>query len=130
MKICKICKKEKSLTEFFSNGYTPKGTKKIKPGCKRCETDYKRQLMVKIYSSIVDLKCVICGYDTCFSAIDFHHLDPSQKDFGIRDTQLRNIKKLRNEIAKCAVVCVRCHREHHAGFLEINKSHQAKLKPI
>lgn len=28
-------------------------------------------------------KCQICGYDKCDSALEFHHLDPSQKDFGI-----------------------------------------------
>lgn len=28
-------------------------------------------------------KCCICGYDKCKDALDFHHLDPTKKDFGI-----------------------------------------------
>ena len=27
--------------------------------------------------------CQICGYDRCIEALEFHHLDPSQKEFGI-----------------------------------------------
>lgn len=26
-------------------------------------------------------KCCICGYNKCIEALEFHHLDPSQKDF-------------------------------------------------
>ena len=128
MKICSTCKHEKPLTEFFSNGYTPKGTKKIKPKCKTCEVKANHETMKGIFKSIVELKCVVCGYDRCWSAIEFHHLDPSEKDFGIRDRQIRNRDKLRAEIAKCAVLCSICHKEHHAGLLEINESHRAILK--
>jgi len=28
-------------------------------------------------------KCRICGYDRCDGALQFHHLDPSKKDFQI-----------------------------------------------
>jgi hypothetical protein len=28
-------------------------------------------------------KCQRCGYNRCVEALDFHHLDPSQKDFRI-----------------------------------------------
>ena len=28
-------------------------------------------------------KCEICGYDKNLAALDFHHLDPNQKDFEI-----------------------------------------------
>ena len=26
-------------------------------------------------------KCGICGYNKCIEALEFHHLDPSQKEF-------------------------------------------------
>ena len=26
-------------------------------------------------------KCCVCGYNKCIEALEFHHLDPSQKDF-------------------------------------------------
>lgn len=28
-------------------------------------------------------KCSICGYDRCKGALEFHHMDPNEKDFGI-----------------------------------------------
>jgi len=27
--------------------------------------------------------CEICGYNRCMEALEFHHLDPTKKDFGI-----------------------------------------------
>ncbi len=128
MKTCKRCEETKELTEYYSNGKTYKGTKKFKANCKPCEQIIKVEQMISIFDSIVDLECAICGYDKCFAAIDFHHLDPQEKDFGIRDIQLRNKDKLRKEIAKCAVLCVRCHREYHAGAIEVTEEHRAILK--
>jgi hypothetical protein len=40
----------------------------------------------KIRQMAVEYKgnsCQICGYNRCIEALEFHHLDPSQKDFGI-----------------------------------------------
>ena len=28
-------------------------------------------------------KCIICGFDGFIEALEFHHLDPTKKDFGI-----------------------------------------------
>lgn len=28
-------------------------------------------------------KCSVCGYSKCKGALEFHHLDPKEKDFGI-----------------------------------------------
>jgi hypothetical protein len=27
--------------------------------------------------------CEVCGYNHCIEALEFHHLDPTKKDFGI-----------------------------------------------
>ena len=31
-------------------------------------------------------KCQRCGYNTCLKALEFHHLDPSKKDFTISNS--------------------------------------------
>lgn len=65
-------------------------------------------------------KCQICGYDKCLDALDFHHIDPSQKDWSIKSSLMRKsliLGKLKPELDKCALVCCRCHREIHAGIL-------------
>ena len=62
-------------------------------------------------------KCIICGYDTCLAALDFHHPDPSKKN-GYGTGALKShwsFEKNMAELDKCILVCVRCHREIHAG---------------
>lgn len=59
-------------------------------------------------------KCEICGYDKCLGALDFHHLDPFQKDFTISNSNIyKNLDKLKEEVNKCILVCANCHREIH-----------------
>ena len=62
-------------------------------------------------------KCVCCGYSKCLAALDFHHKNPEEKNgygtgalFSHRTFE-RNIE----ELDKCVLLCVRCHREIHAG---------------
>ena len=59
-------------------------------------------------------KCEICGYNKCISALEFHHLDPNEKDFGIgQKGYTRSIEKNKEEANKCILVCANCHREIH-----------------
>ncbi len=44
---------------------------------------------------------------------DFHHLDASQKDFSFREYY--PWEKTKQELKKCIMVCVNCHRRRHAG---------------
>lgn len=64
-------------------------------------------------------KCCICGYDKCNEALDFHHLNPENKDFSISSTH-KNIDILKKEVDKCILVCCRCHREIHAGLIDLD----------
>jgi 5-methylcytosine-specific restriction endonuclease McrA len=61
--------------------------------------------------------CMLCGYDRCIGALHFHHVDPSQKAFGIsRKGFTRSIQKMREEAAKCVLLCSNCHAEVEAGI--------------
>ncbi|MEP6924664.1 MAG: HNH endonuclease signature motif containing protein [Pyrinomonadaceae bacterium] len=64
--------------------------------------------------------CQICGYKRCIEALEFHHLDPKQKSFGISSKgYARSWEKVKQEIEKCALLCANCHREFHAGMLQL-----------
>ena len=63
-------------------------------------------------------KCQVCGYDSCKNALDFHHLDPTKKEFTLSSWKIKNLERLGNEAKKCVLLCCRCHRELHAGFLD------------
>lgn len=60
-------------------------------------------------------KCQKCGYDkSCPSAFDFHHRDPTMKEFGIGSKgSTRSFEKLKAEADKCDLLCCRCHAEVH-----------------
>lgn len=58
-------------------------------------------------------KCEICGYDKCINALEFHHLDPNEKDFTIGQYSTLSFDKIKNEVDKCILVCSNCHREIH-----------------
>ena len=58
-------------------------------------------------------KCEKCGYNKCIDALDFHHLDPKEKDFNVGGKSF-NLERLKKEVDKCVLVCANCHREIHA----------------
>jgi hypothetical protein len=63
---------------------------------------------------------VICGYDRCDAALQFHHRDPALKDFslGVRGIT-RGIDKLREEAKKCVLLCATCHAEVEVGVAQL-----------
>ena len=65
-------------------------------------------------------RCQICGYDRCPEAMEFHHFDNDKKDFGISQKgYTRSWKKVKAELDKCIMLCANCHREVHAGLLQL-----------
>lgn len=65
-------------------------------------------------------KCVICGYDKCIQSLEFHHIDPKEKDFTISG-KTKAFDKMKKEIDKCMLVCSNCHSEIHCGMVDISK---------
>ena len=47
--------------------------------------------------------------------MDFHHLDPMEKDFSISE-RMTSFEAILPELAKCSLLCCRCHREVHDGW--------------
>lgn len=58
-------------------------------------------------------KCCKCGYNKCLPAMDFHHIDPSQKDYQISELRTKNWKIVQSELDKCVLLCRNCHAEEH-----------------
>jgi len=57
-------------------------------------------------------KCKKCGYNKCVDALEFHHLDPNEKDFTIAGKSY-SFERLKSEADKCIMVCSNCHKEIH-----------------
>lgn len=60
------------------------------------------------------LKCAKCGEDNP-ATLDFHHLDPSEKELNIGSVISKGWGKDRilKEVEKCVVLCANCHRKEH-----------------
>lgn len=57
-------------------------------------------------------KCQRCGYDKSLRALEFHHLDPKEKNFTIGETNASFLEQ-KEEIKKCILLCSNCHAELH-----------------
>ena len=59
-------------------------------------------------------KCSICGYDRCVDALEFHHEDPTIKEFKLGSGNTMPWKEYKQEALKCILVCSNCHKEIHS----------------
>lgn len=109
---CTICNKE-----YKYRSGSGVGTKT----CYSCAA-YKRRAKLKL--KMVNYKggkCEKCGYNKCHKALQFHHIDPSNKDINLSASLAANHKwdKIQPELDKCQLLCANCHIEIEA---EIYKS--------
>lgn len=130
MKQCSKCKETKELNQFNKN------QNKLSSWCKVCVKDRSRMFYLENKEKqlnkfkkqnkeranfILSLKenkcCQKCNYNKCSASLDFHHLDPKQKDFNIsgfkRTRGFKDLDLIYNEIEKCIILCSNCHREFH-----------------
>lgn len=77
-------------------------------------------------------KCEICGYSNNIAALDFHHLDPNEKEFNLSE-KVRDAgwDRIKTEVEKCQLLCANCHRELHcpldAAMIEAVYDYDGKL---
>ncbi len=70
-------------------------------------------------------KCMICGYDKCPSAFDFHHIEVWLKDFTI-SAKMTSWERIEPELRKVELLCARCHREVHEGLHTGHIEHEGR----
>jgi hypothetical protein len=67
-------------------------------------------------------RCRLCGYDRYAGALEFHHLDPEEKSFGLSVRGItRSLEALRAEARKCVLLCSNCHAEVEAGVASLKE---------
>lgn len=120
-KICTKCGKELSIEEFNWRNKA-KGTRRSE--CKYCHSGYMKKVYQDKKQAVQALKeqscCAKCG-ETRGYVLDYHHVDPSQKENTIArmTSNYYSLDKVNKEIEKCVCLCSNCHREFH-HFEEIN----------
>lgn len=91
--------------------------------CKRCRVEAvtaRRRRVKRVLIEEAGGRCVLCGYDRFPGALQFHHLDPAEKSFGLAVQGVaRSLEKARAEAAKCVLMCANCHAEVEGGVATI-----------
>jgi hypothetical protein len=67
-------------------------------------------------SLLSQFPCVTCGNPDP-TVIEWHHVDPSNKSFGIRKFMLKPHEEWWDEVLKCIPVCANCHKKIHKNKL-------------
>lgn len=128
--VCCCCKIEKEEKEFTFKNKKKNVRNKT---CKSCFKETRRKWYDKYKEKIIEkniknkeknllwfneyrkeLKCVRCG-ENHPACLEFHHKDPKKKEYTVSRLihGTYSIKTILNEIEKCEVLCVNCHRRLH-----------------
>ena len=128
MKLCTRCKEYLKLTNF---SVVNKKTGKLASMCKICLRIYNREYWSKVKHLKNPLKnertklkrneirkfiisvlqsncCADCGISD-WRVLEFDHKDRKTKKFNIADSTQFSLKKVKEEIKKCDIVCANCH---------------------
>ncbi len=121
-KSCTHCKKVFPIDCFYGMKQTGKKDqvwKYFDAMCKSCRKEYSHRRVLKAKAEAVEYKggrCNDCGLIDHPFLYDFHHEDPSVKEFGIGleiKKLARLTDKIKRELDKCVLLCVLCHRRRH-----------------
>lgn len=63
-------------------------------------------------------KCCLCGYQKSNAALEFHHINPADKKYGLSSGNCHRIEEDIAEAKKCILVCANCHREIHDNLYD------------
>lgn len=85
--------------------------------CSQCQNTAvnKRRKKLKVEAvNYLGGACLDCNYSNSISALEFHHIDPTKKEFGISTSGgTKSLDRLKLELDKCILLCANCHREEH-----------------
>lgn len=120
-RICTVCNREFTYTRHQGHRYNICGS------C--CQVTHRKKVQKKA-REYKGGKCVVCGYNKCGRALEFHHVDPKQKNFGIStEGHKKSWEVLKKELDKCVLVCANCHREIEDGLIQVDKrTHRLTVK--
>ena len=77
---------------------------------KNCNCKAQRQKRQEYLNKVKTEKgCAKCGYNEHPAALQFNHLDRSEKSFNIGEYKTLSMETINKEIDKCEVLCTNCH---------------------
>lgn len=87
--------------------------------CPKCQGSDKRKAHKLKCVEYKGNCCQQCGYNKCLAALEFHHLDRTQKKFEINIAIKYKWELVLLELDKCVLLCANCHREVESGVISL-----------
>lgn len=112
LKKCPRCTQEKPQSEFYRRR-DKSGSSSYCKTCSKDEVIIRQRANKQAAVDFLGGACRHCGLVSDPAVYDFHHLDPSQKDFSISQAKGWSLENLIPELEKCALLCSNCHRLEH-----------------
>jgi hypothetical protein len=132
MKECSRCKTSKDFVLFPKRSKSKDG---LHAWCTPCNTAYARDRYIAspdernrkkknqksvveksrkfIYEYLQNHPCIVCGESDPI-VLEFDHREPSKKESNVSELLKFSVNKVRQEVAKCDVMCANCHRRKTA----------------
>jgi hypothetical protein len=85
---------------------------------------YYRKVARSFFGSLFNYSCQTCGFKNETRMLNFHHRDPSKKEFVIK-IDMKDKKRLFTELLKCDYLCENCHYEVHAKMGDLDEEFKA-----
>ncbi len=132
-KRCTKCNEEKLLRDFRKDS---RRSDNRQSACKVCMRSLQRssymvrygpkvrtrnnQRALEMRARVAQYKaergCSLCS-ERVLQCLDFHHLDPDEKDFQMSRVSTQSWERILKEINKCILVCKNCHTKIHSGLI-------------
>lgn len=118
-KICTQCNIEKEVTNFYKRKNRDNQYVHYCISCTKIQTNIRlKAFKMQCLNYKQTNKCISCGYDKYTGALEFHHIDPNEKEFNIQKAATKKLTdSIKKELDKCIVLCANCHREIHSNIL-------------
>lgn len=101
------------MRKRYEMSLSPDKKELLKAGCAARAKKRGRERKIRVVEFLGG-KCKSCGLVDCPAVYDFHHRDPSTKEFSIAKLCGRPWNKiLEAELQKCDLLCANCHRKVH-----------------
>lgn len=111
---CIICNEPLKKRRRFCSESCRQKTKNKKHQRYTCQQNRGHKRKIELVN-LAGGKCLKCGYNKNYSALQFHHINPEEKEdsLDIRVLSTKNWEWCLNELKKCQLLCSNCHFEHH-----------------
>jgi len=107
---CSTCQRDLPDDDFSMGGWRKRRFRYYE--CRECASarGFLRDEQIRqVVQAAKDVPCMDCGVRYPLCATDFDHRDPSKKAFNLNKARSHSLQNVKDEMAKCDVVCSNCH---------------------